>query len=243
MNVVRTYDSVFLNSKAVFIEYNDVIRSPFLLLLKSLINNDEFQKLFDVEELLKMNDSELFFFYISRKEPNLLMNINIRNGIFENVFNSNIDLFLEWVNNFMYNEINTFSEFIENSNTLNFVEVLQKLIKTKLIRNNIYVYSEIKSDNIQSDLIQLFGNNINYVYGKLDEVIMENKIPNDSTYVFSNIRNIEVLNNINKLHLSSILIADKYGYNYTDDYENPIIDLENLYKTNVFKLSFFNNNL
>lgn len=239
-NVIRTYDNVFLNSKSLVIEYHDVIKCPFFILFLSLIKNEEFQNIFDISEFIDKSNDELFYFYITRKDENLLKNLKIKEGIFESVFKSDINKFVDWLNYFMYEEINMFKEFTDVELELNFVNVLRNLINTKMIKD-IYIFTEKESKTIKEDIDYLFNNSAKYVYGDLKDIILENDIPNDSTYVFSNIKNILLLDQINKLNLSSILIADKFGYNYKDDEETPIIDLEKLFEKNTFKISFFNN--
>ena len=75
----------------------------------------------------------------------------------------------------------------------------------------------------------------------IKDIIEKNNISNDSTFVFSNMNHMLELEEINKLNYSTVLIADKFGYNYKEDNETPIVDLDKLLEKNIFKFSFFNN--
>ena len=95
-------------------------------------------------------------------------------------------------------------------------------------------------ESIEKDIHERYGNFIQFVYGDMQEVLIENKITSDTTFVFSNILHILNLIQTNLLNYSSIIIADEYFYNYNDEME-PIINFEELFKDCIFKLDFFNN--
>lgn len=238
--IIKTYNNVFLNSNTVVVEYNDVLKCPFFVLFTSLIKNEEFKNIFDMNEFMNMSNDDLYYYYITRKDSNVLKTLNIKQNAFDNIFNKNIDLLYKWIETFMYEEIDLFQEFTEFDLKFNFVDVLKRLINTKIVKN-IFIFSENKSINIEKDISRLFGNNATYVYGSLEDIITNNNIDNDTTFVFSNIKNILVLDKIKKLNLSTVLIADKFGYNYKEDDETPIVDIDSLYENNIFKFSFFNN--
>lgn len=238
--VIITYNNVFLNSSSLVVEYNDVLKCPFFILFTSLVKNEEFRNIFDMSEFDNMNNEDLYVYYITRKNINILKNLNIKKEAFENIFKSNIELLYKWIETFMYNEIEQFSAFTDYELELNFVKVLRNLINTKMVKD-IYIFSDIKSSNIGNDIKHLYGESVKYVYGDLKDIINENNISNDSTFVFSDINKIIELKNTNKLNLSTVLIADKFGYNYKEDNETPIVDIDELSKNNIFKFSFFNN--
>lgn len=238
--ILQTYDSVFLNSKSILVEYHDVLKCPFFILFTSLVKNGEFNNIFDMSELSSMSEDELFYYYITRKDENILKTLNIKKEALEKLFQSNINLLYNWIELFMYEEIDTFKEFTNVQLEFNFVKVLKNLIATKIVKD-IYIFTEIKSDNIQNDIIDIFGDSVHYVYGSLKDIIEKNNISNDSTFVFSNMNHMLELEEINKLNYSTVLIADKFGYNYKEDNETPIVDLDKLLEKNIFKFSFFNN--
>ena len=75
--ILQTYDSVFLNSKSILVEYHDVLKCPFFILFTSLVKNGEFNNVFDMSELSSMSEDELFYYYITRKDENILKTLNI----------------------------------------------------------------------------------------------------------------------------------------------------------------------
>ena len=77
-------------------------------------------------------------------------------------------------------------------------------------------------------------------YGEIltgDIVDALKKVPDDSTYAFSDITNVNALEYVGKLQYSSIIIPQEYGYNVDDG--KFIIDFDLLRKEAVFKLDQF----
>ena len=86
----------------------------------------------------------------------------------------------------------------------------------------------------------MYDGKAKYVYGDLVKVLKENEITSNSTFVFSDITKINSLKEAGILNLSSVIIADRYGYNYGGENE-VVIDLEKYLSEDTFKLDFFDN--
>ena len=236
---ILTYDNVFLNSDNIFIEFDDIISCPFFILLHTIKNNELFNDLFDMSEVADYSIEELYEWYVNRKQKNILMCFPVREGIVDKLFNGDNTSFFEWCDKFLYSELDTIPELINQGTELNFYNTLKILLSKKIVKNT-YIYTEYYSKTVEEYIKKEFGDNVKYVYGYMSKVIEDEKISSNSTFVVSNINNIHHLIPPNVLNLSSIVIADRYGYNYNDE-ENLVVDLDSLYKEAVFKIDFFNN--
>ena len=237
--VILTYDAPFLNSDFMFIEYDDVIKCPFFVLLKLLQNNKSLNEIMDTSEIDALSLEELYEWYLSRQFKNIFLNLPLRDGIFETYFNDDEDLYIDWTENLLYHELDTLTECVESNCILNFNIILKTIIGSSVV-SKIFVYSDKFSESIKDDLIKTYGDKVKYVYGDLTTVLQENKITANSTFVFSDVTKIKILKQLNLLNLASVVIADRYEYNYKN--KNDLrVDLEELSKDNVFKLDKFDN--
>ena len=78
--------------------------------------------------------------------------------------------------------------------------------------------------------------NVTYLHGSFSSILPS--VHPDSTFVFSDIRNILELEKNQRLDYTSIVIPLEYGYNY-DKEKNFIIDIDELTKKHIFKLNLF----
>lgn len=242
---VSSYDGPFLNSDAIIIEYEDVLESPELILLNAIYSKlMDISKLFDLSDLDKINTpEELSDFYINRRYKVLLENFKtsniLNNAILEN--NANKE---DYLLDFTCELLNQLKSLLYDDNPkLNFYDVLNYISNQSLVKK-IIVFSRYHGDFINNifDGLQKEFPKVKFILNKsLNEIITEEKIPNNSTFVFSDIRYIEYLKYINKLDLASILIADGLGYNYIDNTKNDLVINISDFKNNLFKLNFFNN--
>jgi hypothetical protein len=231
----------FLNCDSMFIEYNDVIKSPLFLFLNSIKDNQSLSTIFDLSEIMDLDIPALYEWYVNRKHHNIFKCLKLQDGVMEEYFENSIDVFNDWCEEIPYRSLDLSPYFVETDTELNFVEILNTLLSIGgSLVNKYYVYTPIKVEKIQKDLIELFGDKIVYVYGNLEDVLKENEVTSNSTFVFSDIQKILTLDKVGILNLSSIIIADRYAYNYKDE-KTPIIDIDSLTKNSIFKLDFFNN--
>ena len=240
-NVVVTYNSPFLNTDCIFIEYDDVIKSPFFIFLLAVTvkDNDTLKIIFDLSEIENMDVDELYLWYINRKYKNIFECLPLQENVMEIYFENDENKFHEWCEVTLYDIINTNEYLVNHDVDLNFAHSLDILIKKTLV-GKYYIYSPIYSRTIENDIIKRYGNKITYVSGDLNEVLIKNNITSNSTFVFSDIRNIKALEECKLLNYSSVIIADKYQYNYKDD-ANLVIDIDHYSSSFLFKLDFFDN--
>lgn len=231
--VARCSDSVFFNSKSIFVEYIDIIRSPYFLLLYGLskTSNPVRNSAIDVSRIYGLSEKDLTDFYYNRRNQNPLYDI-AKPGVDYDKLDMSVD-----------SCIAENADLTVYSPELNFVNVIRILMHTdSLLVKKIYIYYPYDNPNIKRDIATLyeFNRNIEFIYGDLSDVLKT--IPEDSTYVFSDITKIEVLHDLGKLNMSSIVLPYEYGYNYEDPTDitgNLLIDLDAYRKDSVFKVDFF----
>lgn len=238
-NAIITYDSAFLNCDAIFIEYDDVLKCPFFIFLHAINENEAVKLLFDTTEIAGLDIDGLYEWYINRKNQNIFKCLKLQDGVLENYFNNDRNEFEQWCDTILYDFISQNGQLVQANTELNFTKTLSILMGESLVKK-YYVYTPFEVEAIRQDLKNKYGEKIIYVYGDLKTVLKDHQITSNSTFVFSDVSKIMVLDDLGLLNLSSILIADKYAYNYKDS-ENLNIDLDELAKRACFKLDRFNN--
>lgn len=224
-------DTLFYNSQCLFVEYHDLLKSPWLILLEVIKENEDLNKVFDMSSIKDLEGESLVEWYLTRKNRNFFKDFPLYVEPDEEPTD-------EFYDNLLF-ELVTSNESFYNLNTeLNFYNVLDMLSKQKMLIKKIIVYSENYDKNIEREISGRFDTNVNYQYGKFSELV--DTLPNDTTFVISDINKVNILATENKLDFQSILIANKLRYNY-DDEGNLKCDLDLLSQKFTFKYNFFEN--
>lgn len=234
--VIITYDSVFLNADSMFIEYNDVIKSPFFAFILSAQENEYLSKIFDISLIHGLSKEELYEWYICRNDQSLFLSLPLHPEMRE-VFKTE-EMLRTWGDEYLYKILDSHPELVEYDTRHVFINTIQKIMNTKLV-DKYYIYTPVYSKSIHDSIKKIFPNKISYVYGTLVDVLKDNKITSNSTFVFSDLKKIKDIKCAGILNNSSILIADRYGYNY--NYKDYVIDPYDVGDGDVFKMNFFNN--
>lgn len=230
--VYRGIDGVFLNSQSLFCEYHDIIKSPYFLFLNLISENLElFTDKVDTTILDGLDLESLCEVYYGRKYQNVMMDIihpNLKGKIPINVMDE-----------FINSQLIRVPSLVSRSPILAMGRVVKELMRDKKngIVKKFFIYNRYENSVIDDDLIDIFDEDIIFLTGELSDALKE--VPEDSTYVFSDITNISVLAECNRLNYSSILIPYEYSYNKTDD-GDWLIKVDEYMKNYLFKLDFFN---
>lgn len=244
-----TQEAPFLNSDGLLVEYFDVIKSPlfiFLLMIKedNAITNTVFDEVFDMSAIKEYSTEELYAWYITRKHQNVFYSIPVKDEAFENKFQNDPKKFFDWADSYTMGIIEEVPEIVSGF-PLNFLSVILNLKMDPKILKRLLIYVPWESETIYEDACLLFGDTAEFVYGDFYDVLTNEEIgiTNNFTFVFSDAKKIFDLHRARKLDRSSILIADRYGYNYSE--ENPEelrYNIDALYTNDcLFKLNFFEN--
>lgn len=228
IQILTDTKNLFLNAECVFVEYYDVIRAPWFLLLTILGNNSRIGELLDISALKAMDGDSLFEWYVNRKDINFFNSFKDLTNI-----SYDKDILLEGL---IQDKI-FYSDYVK----LNSFDPIQQLSYTKMV-NKIIFYTPIENKFIKEDINMNFNNKIcEYKYGDFSDILKS--IPKDSTFIFSDINKIITLEENNHLNYSSITVAGDYGYNYiynSNGNKELSINIDYLNDNNIFKICYFN---
>lgn len=223
--ILRSTDSMFFNTECMFIEYRDVINaidlSIFTMMAKSNVNSLYNLKLFE-----NYTNEQFMEFYINRKQRCVLLDVMPQEYI-------NLTTIPE-IEKTIWDLVDYIPQLCTDELNLNMVQVVKQLSETKLVKKFV-IYTELYSSKIKDHIQRLFPS-AEYVYGDFAEVIKN--IPTDTTYVFSDVKKIQILHDIKRLNLSSVMIPFEYRYNMDSKMELNV-NLEEIAKDSVFKMNMF----
>ena len=234
---LSTTDSVFTNSECIFVEYYDILKTPWYILLTVIPQNEKLSHIMDFSDVKELNLISLLEWYCNRENRNFLEELSkVEPGAID------LDRLLDVLMG---------SEILYTANSeLNTVEVIRLVLKKKLVKK-VMVYAEPSHDKsvdllqfIKKDVGELFYDNplVSVVSGEFSEVLKQ--VPTDTTYFLSDINKVVTMSNEKRLDYASIVIPYDYAYNFV--FENgkrtnmPLVNFDHLSKTNNFKLNFFN---
>lgn len=230
--VYRGPDTLFYNSQCLFVEYHDVIASPWFSMLLVAMQYDKMRQVFDFSELDGKDPAAIYDWYIRRKHRNVFRSLPFI-GQGTQPTDEELDSFL--YDNELASEEFYRTELDGESMTLNFYDITKRLafIDKKLVKK-ICFYSEHENQFIRDVVESEFtGTNASYVFGPFEEIL--NTIPKDSTFVLSDFRKVVTMKETDHLAYTSIMVCDGYGYN-----DPSIFPVEEVEKTIPFKFSYFN---
>ena len=223
-------DKMFVNSECVFVEYYDIIKCPWYILLTVIHQNEKVKQLLDLTPVEYLDSNELFEWYCNRKYRNFLF--DLASAPIDKV---DYDMLLTALmsNNEIFYQVDT---------RLNAVEPLKEVLRQKMMKKLI-IYTEEKNDFVKEDITNLFGNksNVLYYHGEFDKVL--DKVPSDTTYFLSDFNKVVTMAEKNRLNLASLVLPYDFGYNYYFNDKNErtsYVDFTYLGKDHLFKVNYFN---
>ncbi len=227
---VISFEEVFLNSQSIFIEYVDLIKPTYFPLIKLMSKKDD-NTIYDISKIRNLSDEELGDWYVSRKHQNPLIDL-LKDEISDEISSTKLDDILD-------TQLKEVPELVKMAPIFNMGDVLLKLFESdNYLIKKFFIWYPKENSSIVSDIQTVFEPIMKYgeiLTGDITEALK--KVPEDSTYAFSDITNVNALDYIGKLAYSSIIIPQEYGYNAEDG--KYIIDFDLLRKEKVFKLDQF----
>lgn len=248
---VNTYQGPFQNSDFLVVEYDDVIQAPELIFLHMLTSSKtDLSELFDMEYIYSFTKfTELIEWYIFRPNKELFTNIQPTEkclDIAKTMFPSN-DISESFTNfsEFFVEKTMDSSEIIDDileNSSLNFFKTFKIMMNSSTVKSKIVFskYSPEFCKVISNKLTRLCGSDVTVQScTDLSSLLKDEKVTNNSTFVFSNINHVNDVKETNLLEKSSIVLSEPYGYNYKDSKYK--VDIEALFKDNIFKFNCFDN--
>lgn len=227
---VVSFQEVFLNSASIFIEYVDLIKVTYYPLIMAMRKHED-HILYDISQINKLSVSEVGDWYVARKHQNPLMDL-IKEDKRGDIKSTELDRILD-------EQIAEVPELLSTAPLINMGNVLLKLFDSdNLLVKKFFIWYPTNNPSVIKDINTTFEPIMKYgeiLTGPIDEALK--RVPEDSTYAFSDITNINVLDSLGKLAYSSVIIPQEYGYNAEDG--KFIIDFDALHKETVFKLDQF----
>lgn len=240
--VLTTFNSTFTNDDVMFIEYHDVLKSPWFVFLSLVHNNGIITEIFDTSSICNYDMDELYEWYINRDYRNIFKNIPLQPAAEASLikdYGEAVDI-NKWLDDILNYELEAIPLSVEAGSDLNFMKVASYITHTKSLVKKIYVYTEHYNKNIEKDVKEIFDGKAQYIFGDFKQTLLDNKVPTNSSYVFSDITKIPKLDEVGLLEYSSITLVEKYKYNYDDD-DNHLYDIDAFMKEKVFKFTVVDN--
>lgn len=216
-------NTIFYNADYIVVEYIDLIKSPYLILLDMIRRNPRMKEILKIEEIEFLNDAALYEWYLNRKHQNFFFDLNkypdqISNDALAAILDDQLSLSLN---------------FYKQSKALPMLASL-KAMKTKKICRDIIIYHPHKNFHAKNDLDSILHED--FIWMTRFEDVMK-KAGSNSTYFLSDIHHIEEMKNAGVLKMSSVTLPIEYRYNKKNmtDFD---IDYEELMKETPFKLSY-----
>lgn len=215
--------SVFLNSDYIVIEYIDLLKSPYFMLLSVLKSNEKFRGLLNLSGIEHLDNAGLWEWYVNRKHQNFFADL---------VIQDKVDM--EYLNQLLEDQISLSKEFYKRAAPLNLVSSLISMTQ-KEIAGGVIIYYPHNNSFAKDDLARITG--YDYTFMSDFNEVME-KAKENSTYFLSDIKKIWQMKEHGCLKFSSITLPIEYRYNKKNmtDFD---IDFNELTKTDPFKLSYF----
>ena len=222
-------NALFLNAECLFVEYQDIIKMPWYVLMSVIHQNEKLAPLINVNHIDGLDDIGLMEWYCQRSNRNPL--IDIASAPLDKVDYDEILTVLMKNSPILY-EVDT---------ELNAVGVIKLALRQGIVKQ-VIIYSDEVNQVIVDDAYKLFGKNRVKVFcGNLPQVL--ERMPQDSSYMISDFNKIISIADAGKLDYASLILPYDYSYNFVIDEKRertPIVDMTYLGKDHLFKYSYFN---
>lgn len=221
---IRTHEGVFMNSRCLFIEYLDVIKSPYFLLALDIWQNKNIKEKppFSFSSLRNCESGgDVVQWYYERNHQDVLRSLVDK----KQLPNINFKEIEEESNRLLLNH----PVYVENGIPLRFKTILDQAAgDDNLLIPDIRIWYPHENEVIRKDIEEMYPQEyIKPIFGNIMDILKKDDIAKDTTYVFSNWDYLEVLKATERLNFSSVLLAKEFLYNYAGDGE-PYYDIDRL---------------
>lgn len=221
------------NTECLFVEFHDIIAMPWYAYICMEKESTLLHDYFLTDNIIDFNPKAMYEWYVMRPYQNVLKSIGINPGFA--VTDEELDIILAKL-------ASDHDDYYKYNTNLAFYAVLLEIVKLQTLVKRIIIYTPWNEKWVDEYISNTFNssgtNKIDYKYGDIRKILQT--IPNDSTYVFSDITHINDLIALNKINYSSIIIGDGYRYNRKKDNINEYkVDINQLQKDYICKVSLF----
>lgn len=213
--------NVFYNADYVVVEYMDLIKSPYLVLLNVMRKNPALANILNIDEIRYLTDKGLYEWYINRKHQNFLRDLVNVDGVTD----ADLDSLLN-------DQIGLSSRFYSDAPILPIGAAVKQMKKRDI--QDIIIYHPHTNDFAQKNLESFLRESFVWMHD-WNEVMKT--AGNNSTYFLSDITKIMKMKDAGVLEFSSIVIPQEYRYNKKDMNEF-LYDYKTLMDEVPFKLAY-----
>lgn len=223
----RASNRFLQNSSCVFVEYLDCIQLPWYTFLSFFRNNEKVEELFDIKDIKYLSPQALLIYYLNRRYRNPLAGL----------MKDSSQIPFEKLDEILSEQVNSSEIFFQPELDTNVKGMLLNLLNNKLIQKLIIYYPE-ENEFVKKDITYKFGSNVEIVFGNIKEAL--SNTPQDTTYIFSDVMNVLLLEELKKLQFSAVMLPVDYRYNFTNDEKKKyLIDMNYLQSKYVFKCGIY----
>lgn len=197
----------------VFIEYDEIIRSPHPFLLQQIIKHyqDNYRDFIWLEEFIHMDYNNLVRFCIQRQDIN----------VFKSIAKIEFDYDTAWKD-----LKNTFVDLYMNAPLLPMGDAVVQMMAQKSFKK-IFIHTEEYDRRIHHDIQETFQDlsRVTYVTGPFKEVI--GNMDHIDGFILRDLRHVDDIFEKNKGEFTNIVVG-KFGFNYKLDEASgdPVMDID-----------------
>ena len=215
-----------LREEIILMEYKDTIKCPSAGILQ-LIKKDyieDMKDLIDINKLQRMDFKNIQRYCIERPCKNILDYIKT------------VDFNTDEIYNALYNNCKNLYKDLP----LMVMGEAVYLLASQKFTKKLYIFSEEYDKKIEEDIENVYGDQkkVYYVAGAFGDIL--NQIEQPTSYMLSNVDNVQKILDMGKQEYSEIMVA-QYGYNYM--VKDGIIQIKGEYDelmpTKHFKIASF----
>ena len=225
---LRVSKNFFINSECLFIEFNDVLQLPMFRFLQIMLQNEKLNDLFILDYLKGMNEEELLLWYFNRRYINPLKELE------------RIEFGNDQLDHFLYSNIDKSGAdflFSLDPDAFSMKAFVDKIVREKM-STKIKVYFPVYNQYIKAFIMNNWEDHVEFVFGDFKSSLTD--VPQDTTFVFSDLTKINTLIETDHINFSSIAFPYEYAYNRNEKEKRFIVDCESLQKKYLFKICAFN---
>ena len=235
--VLLAPDTMFTNSKAMVIEFHDVLCCHWFSLFYTVACNQVLSEVFQLDMFQGMDAGELFEWYIHRKHRNFFYDLELKRR-----FQTQKDMDAAFSH--LLQEMGGIPELYQFPTQMSMGYTMRQLIlSTPHLVQHIYVYEgERKESELENWVQETYAGkaSITFLSGPFEKAI--EGVNRDATYILSDIEKISILEQQKRIECASILLAAGYRYNaLPNDPDTLKIDIEALLQKYTCRVMMFDN--
>lgn len=238
--VFVTSENIFVNTSAVVIEYHDVLRAQWFSMLAAMVKGNIMSEIFDLSSFQGMSAYALFEWYVNRKHRNFFMDLPLSGKYQDFPSEEEKQEFMDYI---LFDSTRV-RDLYRMQFPLNMSTVLKKLFMTaRDIVKHFYIYGGEHRDEFMEEQLEedfRYAHTCDFIYGDFKHAIAN--LNTDTTYILSDITKVSELEEMGRISMSSILIADGFRYNSKiDDPTTLKVDISEIQRKYTCRCTLFNN--